>query len=100
MLSSSQNSLASRQGLSRAIMRPRSSAGANCSSMLTPASKPSKITPATISRNNKAIYAKGIQNPGSLMLNPCEAANISIMMLLPPYERAPRHSAQHKTTCL
>ncbi|MOA24505.1 hypothetical protein D3C78_1451840 [compost metagenome] len=70
MPSSSQNSLASRQGLKSDIMRPRSCSGANCSRMPTPRSKPSRTMPAAITTNSSPMKASGIQKEGSSGLKP------------------------------
>lgn len=97
--SNGQNSLASRQGLSRPIMRPRSSEGASCSSSPTPMSNPSSTMPAAISSSNSPTKTSGIQNEGSSGLRPSEAARVAIMRILRSCARAPRHSARHGTAC-
>jgi hypothetical protein len=100
MPSSSQNSLASRQGLNRLIMRPRSCSGASCNRMPTPRSKPSSTTPAAMTTNSRPMNASGIQKDGSSGLRPCEAASMAIMMRLRQVcAPAPRHTGPRGTAC-
>ena len=96
--SSSQNSLASRQGLSRLIMRPRSASGAMPTRMPTPISKPSNKVPAAITRNSSSMNARGIQNDGSLAARPMDAAKVSIMGASRLAAPVRRHSAPRETT--
>src|SRR5690606_8428181 len=100
MPSNGQNSLASRQGLNKPIMRPRSSGGANGSKIPTPMSKPSSTTPPTINKNNSPTNTNGIQNVGSFALTPRDAARSTIIATaLRVYGPAPRRNGPHETTC-
>src|SRR5690606_18136187 len=94
----SQNSLASRQGLSNDSMRGRKESGASKDRQPTPISKPSRTVPATIIKKNRARNASGIQNAGSWAPRPNAFAKESIMPAPDVARSVPHQNERHVAT--